>query len=540
MRTLGKIIGWLIGIIILLYIILALVLHYAIKPETYKSWVETAVYKATGHQMVIDGTLEWSTFPNPTVRITNVIIKNQQGSTHVSPYFAKIGEADLRISLMHLFSGKIIPKMVILRDAHLNLVYESAGKNPLAQLQHKAQSAQQHSNTATKAQSTPQTSAKPSLKLKDDRESHLTYLQHMQLPDVMLTNSSINWINLKNNQITNFKDINLRINPTATSAFIKGNITIVHQQHTVTLALSTTLQHTADNTLLTLQRLSFNGTDSSKGVTNTLDYQGDITANLVKQTVDLPTYQLTWNQLPMHGKIHGSWTNTNNTMAATFTASTQLADGMINEKGTFTAPDHGSNHIKYLISIHHINLVPVLKSLHYDNLLKGTANMTAHITADNSGNGWIANLNGGGNFRLTDAELGKLNSAHYINQAMQILHRKQVQNDGVTVFSSITGSFTLHNGVFYNDDLKLSARKLTSTGTGTINFNTNMINYKLYLAHNDSDDIKLPLDITGPLKHPEVKPDLADLGKAILKKSIKKKVFDNIFHDKHIDFKKIL
>ena len=529
MRTAGKILAWFIGIIILLYIILALVLHYAIKPKTYKSWVESAVYQSTGHKLVINGALEWNTFPNPTVMISDVIIKNQKGSKHVSPYFAKIGEADLRISLVHLFSGNIVPKKIILRDAHLNLVYESARNNPLAKLQDKTKNKTQHQTSQPK---------KP-LALGDDHTSHATYLQHMQLPDVLLTNSSVNWVDLKDNKITKFKDINLTIHPETNTAFIKGRITIVQQQHTVKLKLSTTFTHAANNTLLALQNLSFSGTDTSSNITNNLDYHGDINANLTKQTIDAPAYQLTWNQLPMHGKIHGEWVTANNGMNATFTASTQLADGMINEKGTYSAPDHGSNHIKYLISIHHINLAPVLKSVHFDNLLKGTANLTAHVTANNSGSGWIANLNGSGNFKLTNTELGKLNSAQYLNQAMDILHRKKVQNDGVTVFSNISGSFTLHNGVFYNNDLKMNARKLTSTGAGNINLNTKTINYKLYLAHNDSNDLKLPLDITGPLNHPRVKPDLKDLGKALIKKTIKKKIFKNIFNDKHIDLKKI-
>ena len=226
-------------------------------------------------------------------------------------------------------------------------------------------------------------------------------------------------------------------------------------------------------------------------------------------------------------------------MTATFIASTQLANGMINEKGIYSAADQGSNSIKYLLSVHHINLQPVLKSLHFDNLIKGTANLTAHLTANNSGSGWLSNLNGSGNFKLTDTELGKLNSVHYLNQAFELLHQQKIEDDnGVTVFSNISGSFTLHDGVFYNDDLKMNARKITSTGTGNINLNTRMINYKLYLAQNNNE-FKLPLDISGPLEHPQIKPDLANLGKDLIKKSIKKKIFDNIFHGKHIDFKKI-
>ena len=79
MKTLGKIIAWLIGIIILLYIIAALVLHYAIKPQTYKTFVQDTVYKYTGHKMTINGTFEWSVFPNPRIKLTNVLIQNQKG-----------------------------------------------------------------------------------------------------------------------------------------------------------------------------------------------------------------------------------------------------------------------------------------------------------------------------------------------------------------------------------------------------------------------------------------------------------------------------
>lgn len=541
MRSFGKFIAWLIGIIILLYLIMALVLHFMIKPETYKSWLEKVVYQQTGHKLIINGALEWSTFPNPTIKMTQVVVENEKDQAHIAPYFAKVKEVDLQISLLHLFSGEIVPTYVILHEAQVNLIYHSATHNSITQLQQKSKSSQ--SPTATGPQPSASKSnaqLSPALKLGDDATSHKTYLQHMKLPKVLLTNSSINWIDLKNNKITKFNDINVTIQPEQTSAFIKGSVTITQQPHTLKLKLSTTLTHSLDNTLVKLENLSFSGTDSNGKLTNSLDYKGDISADFNKQTVSLPSYHLTWNQLPMHGKIDGNWTTTNNQLSATITASTKLADGMINEKATYVAPDKGHDSLNYLISIHHINLAPVLKSIHYDHLLQGVGSLTAHMSANNSGKGWVSNLNGAGNFRLTDTKLGQLNSTQYLNQALQLLHQSPLENNGVTVFSNISGSFTLHNGVFYNNDLKLEAKKVTSTGAGNINFNTHTINYRLKITpKNNKNNFVLPLNVTGSLQHPKVTPDLENIGKELLQNSIKQKVFKNLFHDKKINIDKI-
>lgn len=533
MRTAGKVLAWFIGIIIALYIILALVLHFVVKPDTYKNLVEKAVLQTTGHKMVINGTLDWNMFPTPRLKITDVIIDNKKGTTHLSPYFAKIKEADVQVRLMPLLSGEVVPKTLILRDAHINLVYQSAKNNPLAATQQKIM--QKQADMANNPMHQMET-GKPSLKLDSDHESHATYLQHMQLPNVTIVNTSINWIDLKDNNITNFKNINLTIHPDGNDTFIKGGLVIAHQQHTITLMLSTNLTRNTDNTVFTFANLAFSGEATTQKTTNSLHYDGPITVDLSKQTLMMKNYKLNWNNLPMNGTVRGQWSTKDSGLSATFTASTHVAGGLINEKGTYQHPDKGADSLRYLISIHKIALAPVLKSLHYDHLLKGTGNLTATLNANNQNKNWVSNLNGNGHFKLTDTELAGLNSAKFFNMALAKARGNPVQDDGITVFSVIAGSFTIHNGVFYNTDLKANARKITSTGTGTINFNDKTINYHLYMKHVNNKDMTLPLIIKGDLQHPKIKLDV----KNIIQNTVKNHLFKDLFHgNKHFDLKKL-
>jgi uncharacterized protein involved in outer membrane biogenesis len=534
MRTAGKVLAWFVGIIIVLYIILALVLHYAVKPSAYKSFVENAVLKTTGHKMVINGQLSWKIFPNPSIKITDVLIENQNGTEHVSPYFAKVQEADIRISLVPLLSGQVVPKTLILRNANINLVYQSAKNNPIAKAQKVAVEKATTEPAITKSIPATAITKRHRMDLTNDHQSNLTYLQHMKLPNVTVINTNINWIDLKNNSITNFKNINITIHPSANQAFIKGGLEIVHKQQTAKLKLSTELVRDNDNTKFAFQDLAFSGDTSSKDSNNSLDYRGPLTIDLTKQTLAVPNYRLTWNKLPMTGEINASWKITDSGLDAMFNASTHVANGLINEKGQYHAPDKSADSFNYLLSIHHIDLAPLLKSVHYDKLLKGTGNLTATLSSNNNHN-WISNLNGNGNFKLTDTELGKLNTSNYFNQAFSKLHKQKVQNNGVTVFSNISGSFKIHNGVFYNNDLKANAKKMTTTGSGNINFNDKMINYHLYLQHNSNKDFTLPLVIKGDLQHPKVSLDL----KGLIKNSVKHRLFKNLFHDKKFDLKKI-
>ncbi len=88
-----------------------------------------------------------------------------------------------------------------------------------------------------------------------------------------------------------------------------------------------------------------------------------------------------------------------------------------------------------------------------------------------------------------------------------------------TTFRSLTGSFTIANGVATNKDLKLDSPHLHASGAGTVNLPERSLDYtvtpKLVAnlagdgGEKDAAGIEVPVHITGPWQKPEFAPDIA-------------------------------
>src|SRR5579872_7186511 len=92
-------------IFILLVIVAVLALVVFINPNDFKPQISSAVYKATGRNLHLDGDIKWSLFPWLGLHIYNVTLDNP--STFTSQPFAKIQEADVAIDLVPLLDEHI-------------------------------------------------------------------------------------------------------------------------------------------------------------------------------------------------------------------------------------------------------------------------------------------------------------------------------------------------------------------------------------------------------------------------------------------------
>jgi AsmA protein len=109
-----------------------------------------------------------------------------------------------------------------------------------------------------------------------------------------------------------------------------------------------------------------------------------------------------------------------------------------------------------------------------------------------------------------------------------------------TQFKTFAGSATLANGVVRNDDLNVDMDYVKARGKGTLNITSQAIDYRLAAevykippegAGGEMADLKaleIPIAVTGTLADMKVRPDVADLIKARLRKEV----------DKHLDKKK--
>ena len=98
----------------------------------------------------------------------------------------------------------------------------------------------------------------------------------------------------------------------------------------------------------------------------------------------------------------------------------------------------------------------------------------------------------------------------------QILRSRTVPGadaDARTIFDSITGQFSIKDGVLGNSDLTLLAPLLTASGKGVVNLGAQTLDYRIVPVALPGADgaggLSLPLHITGPWSGPRLSIDLA-------------------------------
>lgn len=152
--------------------------------------------------------------------------------------------------------------------------------------------------------------------------------------------------------------------------------------------------------------------------------------------------------------------------------------------------------------------------------ISGSADLVANV----SGSGRtqqqiVAALQGSGSIRFSDGAI------EGINIPAMVRGIKQGQFGGwksdareKTDFSSLTGTYTVQNGIVSNGDLNLVGPLLRMSGDGTVNLPNETLDYSLTPrivaslqgqgAEQETGGIVIPVRVQGPLDDPKVKPDL--------------------------------
>ncbi len=178
----------------------------------------------------------------------------------------------------------------------------------------------------------------------------------------------------------------------------------------------------------------------------------------------------------------------------------------------------------------------LLKDLMDDDLISGTANIQAKVTAQGLTPEKITKtLNGNANFLFSDGAVKGLNLAHMLRKAKAKLKGKSLPDSDVkkTDFAKLSGSFLIKNGVVSNSDLKAALPFARVTGEGTVDLPKESLNY-LVMAKvvntskgqggaelSDLKGLTVPVRIKGSFSDPSIKLDMdkliGDKAKAQLK-----------------------
>ena len=159
-----------------------------------------------------------------------------------------------------------------------------------------------------------------------------------------------------------------------------------------------------------------------------------------------------------------------------------------------------------------VQLLPLLRQLAGFERLTGTASMDLQfLGAGQSMDAIMRSLDGQGRMDFGAGEIIGFDLAGMLRN----LDASYVGEGNSTIFQSLTGSYTIENGILDNQDLALTASLLSVLGQGIVDLGGQVMEYRVTPeAMRNADTgaaLSVPLMITGPWSSPRFRLDLEGL-----------------------------
>jgi len=166
-----------------------------------------------------------------------------------------------------------------------------------------------------------------------------------------------------------------------------------------------------------------------------------------------------------------------------------------------------------------LQLGPLLAALHGQEAAEGTMNSSASVeTRGNAVTSLKRNLNGNLDFKVTNGALNGVNISKRIRDGIRALkgEPETAPEPAKTVFSELSGSGVLKQGVETTRDLLLLAPRFRVTGGGQADLVRESMDYRLMLILEGSEGTfdegalgisSIPVRVSGPFRGPKVAPD---------------------------------
>jgi AsmA protein len=127
MKGILKVVAIVAGALVLILVAVLVAVGFLFNPNDYKGQITAAVAKSTGRTLTLDGNLALSTFPTVRIEVGSASLSNAAGFGPAP--MAKIGGAELRVSLWPLLFGKVEIGTARLSGLELNLARDARGRN---------------------------------------------------------------------------------------------------------------------------------------------------------------------------------------------------------------------------------------------------------------------------------------------------------------------------------------------------------------------------------------------------------------------------
>jgi AsmA protein len=180
--------------------------------------------------------------------------------------------------------------------------------------------------------------------------------------------------------------------------------------------------------------------------------------------------------------------------------------------GEFVINGRGGLSVGGNLKLSNLAMQPLLTDLAEFDRLVGTGDLDLRFLGVGSSMAALAkSLSGEGKLNFGKGELRGLD----LLGMLRTLNPSYVGEGTKTIFDAVSASYTMQDGVLYNDDLLLAAPYLKATGKGRVGIGARDLDYRIVPTALEKSDgtggIKVPLKITGPWAKPKYQLDLKAL-----------------------------
>ncbi|MGB1109725.1 MAG: AsmA family protein [Gammaproteobacteria bacterium] len=131
MGKLFKILGAIVGVIVVLIIAAIIIIPLVVDPNDFKDKIAASVKESTGRTLSINEDIGLSVFPWLALEVKKAELSNPEGFEQGT--FARIGEASIRVKLQPLLSRQLEMDTLVLNDVELNLIRQQDGSDNFSQ-----------------------------------------------------------------------------------------------------------------------------------------------------------------------------------------------------------------------------------------------------------------------------------------------------------------------------------------------------------------------------------------------------------------------
>nr|WP_320125911.1 AsmA family protein [uncultured Shewanella sp.] len=571
-----KFIKWLLALVVTLILLVTVYLTVFFDPNDFKPEIVDAVKKQTGRELVITDDLSWTFFPVIGINLGGVSLSNPEGFTPKA--MLEVNKAVAEVALMPLFSQKIEIAELSLDGATINLVTRKNGTSSFDGLSgdNSKQAATPATETSSnaklndiniggvsitntqinmidEAKKQTQVFSLKSFTLGEftlDTFAPIAFEFSATMPDMTVSSEGKGELKLSRD-LTQLVVNGLKIDTVVegesipnkkleTSINVATQIALDKQQLSVDIAQLTAASITATG------KVGVNYATKIPRIN--ADFQvGDIdldtllpkteTAAVTEQAPAASTQavepdlsalkqldvklKLTVKSIKVANLSTQNWlmdVGIKNGVLDLTKLNADLYQGQLLVSAQVDARQAVASY-QFDKKVTGVQIRPLLKDAADVDLLAGTAN----FDVKGKGKSLIPeqlkkNLLANGHFDINDGALYGVNIPQMIRSAQAKLKgdlSPETKEERKTDFSSLSGSFSLDNGVATNPDLAMSSPLLRLAGKGTANILTEALDYRLTTSlvnslkgqgGSDKDalaGIDIPLAITGTFQKPE-------------------------------------